>query len=203
VVGESRRPVPTAASVAAPDPGPLAWPASSLRCSSHGRAGSRHTAGRAAPPVRVSGASPGLSTDPRLQRTGRSTDRFFADPDQDRTSHQTRPHELQLQHEHHTTTTRAPKLACCPPYISWGSALRPSPFLAPPSFEPFREASRKGAFLSSQRLTPRIHQSRASRLALPVTPTAEKKAGKNPRTIGVPSCSLPRVLGPFSTRKGS
>ena len=49
VVGESRRPVPTAASVAAPDPGPLAWPASSLRRSSHGRAGSRHTAGRAAP----------------------------------------------------------------------------------------------------------------------------------------------------------
>jgi len=47
VVGESRRPVPTAASVAAPDLGPLAWPASSLRRSPHGRAGSRHTAGRA------------------------------------------------------------------------------------------------------------------------------------------------------------
>ena len=50
----------------------------------------------------------------------------------------------------------------------------------PPSFEPFREASRKGAFLSSQRLTPRIHQSRASRLALPVTPTAEKKRREKP-----------------------
>ena len=44
VVGESRRPIPTAASVAAPDLGPLAWPASSLRRSPHGHAGSRHTA---------------------------------------------------------------------------------------------------------------------------------------------------------------
>ena len=43
VIGESWRPVPTAASVAAPDPGLLAWAASSLRRSSHGRAGSRHT----------------------------------------------------------------------------------------------------------------------------------------------------------------
>ena len=85
MVGESRRLSPTAASVAAPDLGPLVWPASSLRRSSHGRAGSRYTAGRAAPPVRVSGASPGLSADCKLQRTGRSTDRFFTDPDQDRT----------------------------------------------------------------------------------------------------------------------
>ena len=54
VVGESRRPVPTAASMAAPDPGPLAWLASSLRRSSHGHARPRHTAGRAAPPVCVS-----------------------------------------------------------------------------------------------------------------------------------------------------
>ena len=36
VVGESRRPVPTAASVATPDPEPLAWAASSLQRSSHG-----------------------------------------------------------------------------------------------------------------------------------------------------------------------
>ena len=42
---ESRRPVPTAASVAAAELGPSAWPASSLRLSSHERAGSRDIAG--------------------------------------------------------------------------------------------------------------------------------------------------------------
>jgi len=78
------------------------------------------------------------------------------------------------------TNTNSPKLASCPPYIPWGSALRSSPFSAPPPFELFREASRKGAFLSSQRLIPRIHQSRASCLALPLTPNAEKKRWENP-----------------------
>ena len=77
--------VPTAASVAAPELRPSAWPASSLRPSSHERAGLRDTAGRAAPPVRVSFATPGLPIDCKLQRMGRSTDRFFTDPDQDRT----------------------------------------------------------------------------------------------------------------------
>ena len=46
----------------------------------------------------------------------------------------------------------------CPPYITRGSALRPTPFLAPHFFEAFREVPRKGAFLNSDRLTPCIHQ---------------------------------------------
>ena len=58
--------VPTAASIAVAELGPLAWPASSLRLFSHGHAGSRDTAGRAAPSVRVPSATPGLSTDCKL-----------------------------------------------------------------------------------------------------------------------------------------
>ena len=47
------------------------------------------------------------------------------------------------------------------PFVARGSA--PSlPFFAPPPFEAFREASRKGAFLVPDRVTPRIHQSGAS-----------------------------------------
>ena len=44
--------------VAAPDLGPLAWSASSLRRSLHGRAGLHPTAGSAVPPVRASSDRP-------------------------------------------------------------------------------------------------------------------------------------------------
>ena len=85
----------------------------------------------------------------------------------------------------------------CSPYIPRGSALRPTPFSAPPSFEAFREASRKGAFLDSDRVTPRIHQSRASRLAF-LVPAAEKKGRENPRTsAGFLVFFTPRSRTPF------
>ena len=90
--------VPTAAGIAAAELGPDTGPASSLRRFSHGRAGSCDTAGRAAPPVRVPGATPGLS-DCELQRTGRSTDRFSTDQ-----GHQ--EEEEEEAEDHQKTTSR-------------------------------------------------------------------------------------------------
>ena len=52
---------------------------------------------------------------------------------------------------------RKRSLACGPPFIARGSAHRSAPFSAPPPFEAFREASRKGACPSLR--PPHIHQS--------------------------------------------
>ena len=138
--------------------GPSAWPASSLRRVSHGLTGSRDRAGRAAPPVRIPGATPGLSADCKLQRTGRSTDRYCPEQDHD---HQ----EEEEAEDHELPKTRPPWRSACP-YIH--SRLSPRPpssscvklperrrypfptprsslFIAPPSFQLLREASRKEA----------------------------------------------------------
>ena len=146
--------VPTAASIAAAELGPFAWPASSLRLSSHERSGSRDTAGRAAPPVRVSCATPGLSTDCKLQRTGHSTDRFSTDQDQDF-------HPTDFHQDHEKSTRRRPPeddhqkkkkkktdLALCVPLYS-------SLLIAPPCFQLLWEASRREALpISNPSLLP-------------------------------------------------
>ncbi len=59
--------------------------------------------------------------------------------------HELEPHQLERKEDQDKRQRHHPKLASCPPYISWGSALRSSPFSAPPPFELLREASRKGA----------------------------------------------------------
>ena len=98
------------------------------------------------------------------------------------------------------------RLVCGPPCITRGSALRPTPFLAPPFFEAFREVPRKGAFLNSDRLTPPIHQSWASCLAPSPSHQPRRKGGKNPHTsleLFFPRVLYTRILGPFPTWKGS
>ena len=142
---------------AAPDLGPLAWPASSLRRSSHGRAGSRYTAGRAAPPVRVSGASPGLPADCKLQRTGRSTDRFFTDPDQDRQDRlppdcltdslrrRLGPRQTWTKTTTTKTSTRLPQVSLCP------QTRRSSCPFIPPAPRPSLRGARVGGGTFHQR----------------------------------------------------
>ena len=152
--------VPTAARIAAAELGPSAGPASSLRRSSLGRAGLRNRAGRAAPPVRVPGATPGLPTDCELRRTGRSTDRFSTDrpprrpraedPDQDRL-----PPDDSTLRGRSVRPFIPPRLSPRPPSSSCGKLRetrrypvptpRSSLFIAPPHFHLLREASRKGA----------------------------------------------------------
>jgi len=131
--------VPTAASIAAAELGPLAWPASSLRLFSHGRAGSRDTAGRAAPPVRVPSATPGLSTDCKLQRTGRSTDRFSTDQDQDF-------HPTDFHKDHEKRRGRRPR----PPRRALIFLLTYHPALLPAPAGSFQ----KGGVFHFQRLAP-------------------------------------------------
>ena len=63
----------------------------------------------------------------------------------------------------------------CAPFIERGSALRSTPFLAPPPSEKLLE---KGAFLTPDRVTPRIHQSGASRPTPLLLHSSEKQAGK-------------------------
>ena len=68
-----------------------------------------------------------------------------------------------------------------------------------------REASRKGAFLHSDRLTPCIHQSGASCPAPSRYTSRGETGGKNPTgSVGAFLLHVPyaRVLGRFSTRKG-
>jgi len=74
-------------------------------------------------------------------------------------------------HTHEKTTTRrkAPRRSTKPPKDHE---------------DVLREASRKGAFLSSQRLIPRTDQWRTICLALPPHQARRKIGGKNPRTIG-------------------
>ena len=87
----------------------------------------------------------------------------------------------------------------CPPYITRGSALRPTPFLAPPFFEAFREVSQR-AFLNSDRLTPCIHQSGASCLAPFPSHQPRRKRREKPTcfTGGFLCLALyARVLGHF------
>ena len=102
--------------------------------------------------------------------------------------------------QHKRDEEEAAQARGCPPYITRGSALHPTPFLAPPSFEPFREVSRKGAFLNSDRLTPCIHQSGASCLAPFPSHQPRRKRREKPTCIirGFLSLVLyARVLGPL------
>ena len=96
-----------------------------------------------------------------------------------------------------TPKTEESQARACPPYIARGSALPPTPFSAPPFFEAFREASRKGAFLNSDRLTPHIHQSGASCLAPSRASRGEEKGAKTHALAQVSLCSSLRVLGPL------
>ena len=68
-----------------------------------------------------------------------------------------------------------------PPYIGRGSALRPTPLLAPPPFEKLPEKGRSSLPTASRRVS--TNRERAAP-PLSFTPSAEKQAGKNPRTIG-------------------
>ena len=89
----------------------------------------------------------------------------------------------------HQKTTKPPKDKTSTwrpvrPFITQVPTLRSSPFSAAPPFQLLREASRKGAFLRSQRLIPRTDQWRTICLALPPHQARRKIGGKNPRTIG-------------------
>ena len=94
---------------------------------------------------------PGLSTDCKLQRTGRSTDRFSTDPD----LHTGTPTD---QDQEKKKTDLA---LCVPLYPPW--------LLAPPSFQLLREASRREALPTSNALTPPLaaHGGRGKRCAGP------------------------------------
>ena len=104
--------------------------ASSLRRSPHGCAGLRGRAGKAAPPVRVPRATPGLPTDCELRRTGRSTDRFSTDQghpeEEEAEDHQeTTGRRLSTKTDFHPTTLASRPLRA--PFYS-------SSLIAPPSF---------------------------------------------------------------------
>ena len=83
------------------------------------------------------------------------------------------------------------------------AGLRPSPHPASGSTS-LREASRKGAFLTSDRLTPCIHQSGAS-CPTPFLHTKRGETGvKNPRITEIPSSWFPSLRSRrFPTRKPS
>ena len=103
----------------------------------------------------------------------------------------------------------------CPSFMERGSAIRSArrsaPFSAPPPFEAFREASRKGACPHSDRLMPCIHQLGAS---CP-TPSLHTKrgggfrwknqAGKTPQAlleVFFSTCRTPAFSDPFQCGKG-
>ena len=107
------------------------WWASSLRRSPHGCAGLRGRAGKAAPPVRVLRASPGLPTDCELRRL---------DPDhrtQDSPKTRKKPPTRRPTHSHEigTTTTKRPTLNAAAPcallFLSSNASLLPVHHSAP------------------------------------------------------------------------
>ena len=139
----------------------LSWPANPLRHSPRPDAQVHHTAGSAAPP----------STPPRTgrspdheRRTERRRERERSRPDKRGEHFRTRGERSsrekassQLQHDArppHTTLTLHTKVVCCPPFVERGSALRSSPFSAPPPFELLGEASRRGGVPSRSPPTP-------------------------------------------------
>jgi len=152
VVGESRRPVSTAASVAAL-PG-LSRGRRALSGAPHTDAQARATQPaelrlQSASPVRRSDSPPTHASNERVAprtaslqtptKTGPATR-------QDRTNSNSNTNTTRPRQEHEPQDPgkkqQAPKLACHPPFISWGSAHRPSPFLAPPSFQKLLEKGR-------------------------------------------------------------
>jgi len=66
----------------------------------------------------------------------------------------------------------------CPSFMERGSALRSAPFRAPP---PFWKLPKKGAFPTPGSVTPRVHQSGASRPTPPPSHSSEKTGRQNPR----------------------
>ena len=181
--GESRRPVPTAASVAAVELG-LCQAAGELSPAllTRTRRFARHSWQSCA-----SFVTPGLSTDCKLQRTGRSTERFSTDQDQD-----FHPTDF---HQDHEKTTSCPR----PTHSQRGRSVRPfiplGFLLCPPSSScgKLRERGRSSV--------PAPHsQNRPMSNDLPDR-RAGKTGGKIRAPIGIPSCfslAFSESLVPFA-----
>ena len=131
------------------------------------RAGSHHTAGRAAPSVRVSDARVLHRTtkDRRVYREERKPREHGPPGDRGRS---------------HAPQGDRSSLACGPPLIAWGSALRSTPFSAPPSFE--KLLPKRGSSPSSASRRASTNRERAAP-PLPFTPAAEKRPGKTPQAL--------------------
>ena len=112
-------------------------------------------------------------------------------------------HRTKKEMNHRTAKPpKTPTWRLVRPFITQGSALRPSPFLAPPSFEPLRSFSKRGV---SQ--LPAPHPSYPPIVSEPPrlsrhTSLGEKRREKPTRTIGgvLFLVLYARVLGPFHRR---
>ena len=107
MVGESRRLSPTAARTAAAE---LRLPRGrrALSGALHTDAQACATVGKAAPPIRVPRATPGLPTDYELRRMGRPTDRcstdrppLAEDPDQEEITNEDQSETTNTHEDHH------------------------------------------------------------------------------------------------------
>jgi len=126
----------------------------------------------AAPPVRVSHqqAAPGE----RARRKGARVS--FADQPSRGESIREKQREEEKSKRKSQEEEGAPR--ACPSFMERGSALRSAPFRAPP---PFWKLPKKGAFPTPGSVTPRVHQSGASRPTPPPSHSSEKTGRQNPR----------------------